>query len=56
WKGGKYELQIPYSDERELLMEILKYGPDVEVIAPEELRNKVSQYLQQAIQHYQTEK
>ena len=56
WKGGKYELQIPYSDERELLMEILKYGPDVEVIAPEELRNKVSQSLQQAMQHYQTEK
>ncbi len=56
WKGDKYELQIPYSDERELLMEILKYGPDVEVIAPEELRNKVSQYLQQAMQHYQTEK
>ncbi len=56
WKGDKYELQIPYSDERELLMEILKYGPDVEVIAPEELRNKVHQYLQQAMQHYQTEK
>ncbi len=56
WKGGQYELQIPYSDERELLMEILKYGPDVEVIAPEELRTKVSQYLQQAMQHYQTEK
>ncbi len=56
WTGDKYELQIPYSDERELLMEILKYGPDVEVIAPEALRNKVSQYLQQAMQHYLTKK
>ncbi len=56
WKGGQYELQIPYSDERELLMEILKYGPDVEVIAPEALRQKVSQCLQQAMQHYQSEK
>ncbi len=56
WKGGQYELQIPYSDERELLMEILKYGSDVEVIAPKALRQKAVQSLQQALQKYQTEK
>lgn len=32
----------PHADEREQLMEILNYEPDVEVIAPEELRNKGS--------------
>ncbi|MES9904866.1 MAG: WYL domain-containing protein [Sedimenticola sp.] len=35
---GRYELQIPYSRPDELLMDILKYGPDVEVVAPKELR------------------
>jgi len=52
WKGDNYELQIPYSDERELLMEILKYGADVKVIAPEELRQKVQQSLQTALDNY----
>jgi len=52
WFEDEYELQVPYSDERELLMEILKYGPDVEVITPEELRNMVSKKLHLANQKY----
>ena len=28
---GRYELTVPYSDERELVGEILRHGPDVEV-------------------------
>lgn len=28
---GRYELQVPYSDLRELVMDILRHGPDVEV-------------------------
>lgn len=39
-EDGHYELSIPYADPRELLMDILSYGPDVEVIAPEELQRK----------------
>lgn len=31
---GSYMLKVPYSDPRELVMDILKYGPDVEVLAP----------------------
>lgn len=38
---GSYLLEVPYSDDRELVMDILKYGADVEVIAPEALREKV---------------
>ncbi len=38
---GNYYLQIPYSQEPELLMDILKYGADVEVLKPAELRRKV---------------
>lgn len=49
---GSYELRIPYSDPRELVMDILKHGADVEVIAPETLRNAVAEYLQKALGLY----
>jgi predicted DNA-binding transcriptional regulator YafY len=35
---GRYSLSVPYSDERELLGDILRFGADVEVIAPKRLR------------------
>jgi proteasome accessory factor C len=28
---GRFELRIPYRDPRELILDILRYGPDVEV-------------------------
>lgn len=49
---GRYELRIPYSDERELTMDILKYGADVEVIAPAELREQVKDRLESAVSQY----
>lgn len=49
---GRYLLEIPYSDDRELAMDILKYGPDVEVLAPEGLRTKVAQELKDSLNHY----
>jgi predicted DNA-binding transcriptional regulator YafY len=49
---GSYVLKIPYSDDRELLMEILKYGVDIEVVAPEALRGKVSAVLKEAASRY----
>lgn len=52
WISGRYELQIPYSDPRELLMDILKYGPEVEVIAPVELRLMVAERLTAAAGQY----
>ena len=52
WKGEKYELQIPYSDPRELLMDILKYGPEVEVIAPDSLRRLIAERLNNAVRLY----
>ena len=39
--AGSYTLELPYRDDRELLLEILKHGAGVEVLAPEELRAKV---------------
>ena len=49
---GSYELRIPYSDSRELVMDILKHGADVEVIEPEELRREVMEHLRQAAEKY----
>ncbi len=51
-EDGSYELHIPYSDSRELVMDILKHGGEVEVIAPEVLRNTVVEYLQNALGYY----
>jgi predicted DNA-binding transcriptional regulator YafY len=45
-------LEIPYSDPRELIMDILKYGPDVEVTAPEPLRKQIASHLQRAHEQY----
>jgi len=36
-EGGRYELQVPYSDPCERVMDILKFGAEVEVVAPIEL-------------------
>ncbi|TVP76937.1 WYL domain-containing protein [Thioalkalivibrio sp.] len=52
WDAGAFELQVPYSDPRELVMDILKYGPDVEVIAPEALREMVGERLHAAARRY----
>jgi predicted DNA-binding transcriptional regulator YafY len=49
---GRYRLEIPYSDPRELLMDILKYGSDVEVVAPLKLRELVSGVLRRALKPY----
>jgi len=49
---GSYELRIPYSDSRELVMDILKHGADVEVVSPKPLRDEVMQHLRTALVRY----
>ncbi|MHB1677666.1 MAG: helix-turn-helix transcriptional regulator [Sulfuriferula sp.] len=51
-EDGRYELHIPYSDPRELIMDILKYGSDVEVVAPPGLRQRVAEELGRAWGQY----
>lgn len=46
--GEYYVREVPYSDDRELLQDILRYGADVEVLAPDSLRWKVIQRLREA--------
>lgn len=50
---GRYELRVPYSNPAELIMDILKYGPDVEVIGPDTLRKSVAERLKWAAELYQ---
>ena len=49
---GSYLLEIPYSDDRELVMDILKHGPEVEVLEPPALRQTVRDLLDETIKHY----
>lgn len=51
-EDGGFELCIPYSDPRELVMDILKYGSDVEVTAPDALRAQIIEQLQKALSQY----
>lgn len=49
---GTYQLHIPYADPRELVMDILRHGPEVEVIEPAGLREQVVDQLARALQRY----
>jgi predicted DNA-binding transcriptional regulator YafY len=49
---GRYELRVPYSNSRELLMDVMKYGPDAEVVAPLPLREEMKILLKLALDGY----
>jgi len=49
---GSYILDVPYSDDRELLMDILKFGPDCKVISPPELAEKVAARARETAERY----
>ena len=51
-KDGSYVLEIPYANDRELVMEIMRFGPDVEVLAPGSLRQRVGDALALAAEPY----
>jgi predicted DNA-binding transcriptional regulator YafY len=49
---GSYFLELPYAEMPELVMEILRFGPDVEVVGPPTLRDRVAQSLKAAASRY----
>jgi predicted DNA-binding transcriptional regulator YafY len=51
-KDGSYFLELPYAETPELVMEILKFGADVEVLAPASLRERVGHALSAAARRY----
>jgi predicted DNA-binding transcriptional regulator YafY len=52
-EDGRYELRLPYSDPRELAMDILKHGAEVKVVEPETLRELIRAQLQSALEQYE---
>lgn len=52
---GSFKLTLPYSDDRELLMDILRYGADCRVISPPELASRVAQEAKALLAQYQGE-
>lgn len=52
---GSYELRLPYSRPDELILDVLRYGADVEVLAPASLRSEVGKRLLKAADLYREE-
>ncbi len=50
---GSYELSLPYADDRELLMDIMRYGADCLVLDPDDLRERVLAEFDKARLRYQ---
>ncbi|MFS8606929.1 MAG: WYL domain-containing protein [Gammaproteobacteria bacterium] len=50
---GRYELRIPYRHDEELVMDILRHGREVEVVAPPALRESVRKALRDALSQYE---
>jgi predicted DNA-binding transcriptional regulator YafY len=53
WKNGHYHLFVPYANPTEIALEIMKYGPEVEVLGPPELRQDIANRHQRASRLYQ---
>jgi len=51
-REGNYLLEFNYNQDPELVMDILKYGSGVEVVAPASLRKRVKDGLTKALQNY----
>lgn len=49
---GSYELRLPYSNSRELLMDVLRYGPDATILEPASLRSEAQIQLRLALGNY----
>ncbi|MGQ0430581.1 MAG: helix-turn-helix transcriptional regulator [Gammaproteobacteria bacterium] len=49
---GSYRLELPYSGEPELVMDLLRHGAGVEVLGPPRLRERVAQELALAARQY----
>jgi predicted DNA-binding transcriptional regulator YafY len=51
-EDGSYLLEVPYSNDEELVADLLRHGPEVEVLGPPELRQKVYKTLCSAAEKY----
>jgi predicted DNA-binding transcriptional regulator YafY len=49
---GRFERSLPYADPRELILDIQRFGADVEVVSPEDLRRDIARRLKAAAAQY----
>ena len=49
---GSLRMRLPYSDHTELVMDVLRHGPNVRVLSPPELVEQVREQLQQTLAAY----
>jgi predicted DNA-binding transcriptional regulator YafY len=49
---GSYELAMPYRESRELVMDVMRHGAEVVVVAPADLRERVGEELGKAAGRY----
>jgi predicted DNA-binding transcriptional regulator YafY len=54
-KDGSLTLEVPYSDERELLADVLAFGSDVKVLGPKSFREKLISSLKETQIVYEKE-
>ena len=50
---GRYQLKLPYSNAKELLMDVLRYGADAEITEPVALREQAKTLLGLALSAYE---
>lgn len=50
---GRYELRLPYSNAKELLMDVLRYGADAVIVEPLALREQARTLLQLSLAAYE---
>jgi predicted DNA-binding transcriptional regulator YafY len=50
--NGAVQLEVPYSHPQEIMMDILRHGPHVEVVGPASLRSAVADEHRQAAEKY----
>jgi predicted DNA-binding transcriptional regulator YafY len=50
---GSYVVELPYADDRELIMNILKFGAEVEVLGPAALKKRVKTEIGKMVGRYE---
>ena len=48
-EDGRYHLRFPFSDPREVTMDVLRHLPEVSIVAPESLKVRVTEMLETAL-------
>jgi predicted DNA-binding transcriptional regulator YafY len=51
--GGRYQPTLPYAHSQELLMDILKFGLDCEIVSPPALRAAAIELMRRGLAQYQ---